>query len=325
MTPPIPDQEHADPTSPGERTSAGRAAGPSPRRLPLYLAITLGWSVLIGAGLSIARIPVDSLVGIVLIAALYMPSPLVAALLVERGLVRPRLRLPLRTSRNIAVFVLAPVAAMIGWLLLYLAVVLVAGNLLGLPAFGAIATSAADVIQAASALLGKAAVEAAGTPPPTAVLLIAGVWGAIIAGWTINGLFAMGEEYGWRGLMWEELRHRGAVAANVLTGVAWGLWHAPLILHGYNYPGFPLLGVLAMVALCIGMSFLLSGLRELTGSVLPVAAAHGMFNAVAPLLMLLVLSPHPILTGVLGLLGAGLFLVPAAVVWRAVLRRPRTT
>jgi D-alanyl-lipoteichoic acid acyltransferase DltB (MBOAT superfamily) len=27
----------------------------------------------------------------------------------------------------------------------------------------------------------------------------------------------------------------------------WGLWHAPVILQGHNYPGYPLLGVLMMV------------------------------------------------------------------------------
>jgi membrane protease YdiL (CAAX protease family) len=115
------------------------------------------------------------------------------------------------------------------------------------------------------------------------------------------------------------------VRANLITGAVWGLWHAPLIVQGYNYPGFPALGVLAMVVFCIGMSFALTAVRELTGSLIPVAAAHGMFNGIAVLLIMLAPDAHPILAGPLGLLGGTLFALLGAAGWAAVARRRGTS
>jgi len=183
-----------------------------------------------------------------------------------------------------------------------------------------VATTEAEIRQGVATVAGQAAADAAGPPPPFAVLLLAGAGGAVVAGWTINGLFAMGEEYGWRGLLWEELEHLGVVRANLVIGTVWGLWHAPLILQGYNYPGRPVLGTLAMVALCIGMSFTLTGVRRLTGSLLPVAAAHGSFNALAPILLILAPGTDPILTGPLGLTGALVLAIIGGCLWLRVRR-----
>ena len=43
----------------------------------------------------------------------------------------------------------------------------------------------------------------------------------------------------------------GRNRALLVTGVIWGIWHAPVILMGYNYPTQPVLGVLLMVVFCI--------------------------------------------------------------------------
>lgn len=290
-------------------------------RLTTFLAIALGWATLAGTAIAITGIALDSITGLAVVAVLYMPSPLVAALIVERRFVGARFRLPARRLRGVAVFLLSPVLAIAAFVLLYLAAVYIGGNLLGLDALGTLATTSEEVVAGAARLVGQTAVDAAGPPPPLLVLVLAGLWGAVVAGWTVNGLVAMGEEYGWRGLMWDELRGRGVVRANVAIGVAWGLWHAPLILQGYNYPGRPVVGVLAMMVFCTGMSFVLTGLRELTGSLLPVAAAHGAFNAVAALLLLLTAGADPLSTGPLGALGGVLLLGLGAGMWSLARRR----
>ncbi|MFC7723633.1 CPBP family intramembrane glutamic endopeptidase [Nocardioides sp. GCM10028917] len=288
--------------------------------LKVYLAIVLGWAALAGALLRITGIDLDSLMGAAVIALLYMPSPMVAALIAERGFRRDRLRLPRRGVRPVAVYLLLPAAAVVAFVLLFLGAVLVGSALLGVDATGQLALTQEQIMDGAASLVGQDAVDAAGEPPPAAVLLVAGMWGALVAGSTINGVFAMGEEYGWRGLMWDELRAAGPVRANLLIGLAWGVWHAPLIVQGYNYPEFPGLGVLSMVAFCTGMSFVLTAVRQLTGSLIPVAATHGMFNAIAPILLILAPDAHPILGGPLGLLGAAIFALLGAAAW-AVTRR----
>jgi membrane protease YdiL (CAAX protease family) len=104
----------------------------------------------------------------------------------------------------------------------------------------------------------------------------------------VNMAFAIGEEAGWRGLLYPVLRERMPRShAAALAGVAWGAWHAPLIAMGYNYgtdyQGFPVIGILAMTIFCVAFGMVLCLLRERSGSVWPCALAHGSLNAVAGL------------------------------------------
>jgi membrane protease YdiL (CAAX protease family) len=52
----------------------------------------------------------------------------------------------------------------------------------------------------------------------------------------INSLFGLGEEIGWRGFLLPRLLPLGKPRAYLLLGVIWGIWHAPLIVVGFNYP-----------------------------------------------------------------------------------------
>ena len=88
----------------------------------------------------------------------------------------------------------------------------------------------------------------------------------LAAGLTVNGLFAFGEEYGWRGVLADELRPLGLARASLLTGVLWGLWHAPIIILGHNYGTQWGCGASpVMVMWTVPMSFLLTWARERTG------------------------------------------------------------
>ena len=90
--------------------------------------------------------------------------------------------------------------------------------------------------------------------PPLLFLLFL----ALIAGPTINTLFAFGEELGWRGFLQKELSHLGFWKSSFLIGLIWGIWHAPLILQGYNYPQHPIFGVVMMIIFTFLFSPLLS-------------------------------------------------------------------
>lgn len=139
--------------------------------------------------------------------------------------------------------------------------------------------------------------------PPLYVLLPLLLVQSLVAGTTINALAAYGEEAGWRGWMHEELAPLGFWPRALTTGVLWGLWHAPLILQGHNYPEHPVLGLVLMVGMCVGLSAPMAELRDRTESVLSAAVFHGTFNAVASFPLLFVVGGDDRTVGVTGLAG----------------------
>lgn len=126
---------------------------------------------------------------------------------------------------------------------------------------------------------------------------------ALPLGALINAIPAFGEEIGWRGWLLSALRPLGVWPSLLVTGAVWGLWHAPIILLGYNFGRGDVLGLLLMVAGCMAWGVLLGWSRLRTGSVWPAVVAHGALNAAAGLLALLVAvgeRPDPALVGPLG-------------------------
>lgn len=138
-----------------------------------------------------------------------------------------------------------------------------------------------------------------------------GTWGFIgitlisglLAGMTINAVFAFGEEIGWRGYLVELFKGQGFIRTSVVTGAIWGLWHAPLILNGHNYPQHPVAGVFMMVLMCILFTPILLYFRQKSGSVIVAAIMHGTFNGVVGLSNIFVLPFNDLLVGATGLAG----------------------
>jgi membrane protease YdiL (CAAX protease family) len=126
---------------------------------------------------------------------------------------------------------------------------------------------------------------------------------ALTFGLLINSIFTFGEEFGWRGYLLPKLAPLGGVTATILTGVVWGLWHAPLIiLDGYNYPGHRWLGVLMMVVFCVTLGIIQAWLRFRSGSVWPPVLAHAAINAQASVGVLLLSKGDSLLGTPIGLL-----------------------
>ena len=95
----------------------------------------------------------------------------------------------------------------------------------------------------------------------------------------INGAVAFGEEFGWRGYLLPKLMPLGKARAYLLMGLIWGLWHAPLVLIGFNYPGYPLLGVLWMIGLMTAFGTYINELSLRHRSAILAAWMHGVFNS----------------------------------------------
>ena len=89
----------------------------------------------------------------------------------------------------------------------------------------------------------------------------------------------------------------------LLTGTIWGLWHAPIILNGHNYPQHPVIGVLMMIVFCVLLTPMLMYFRQKSGSVIVPAIMHGTFNGVVGITLILVTPANDLLYGASGLAG----------------------
>lgn len=104
-----------------------------------------------------------------------------------------------------------------------------------------------------------------------------------------------GEEYGWRAYLTPKLLTlMPRPAALILSGIIWGLWHAPMIYRGHsfgtNYSSYPYGGYIMMTLLCIAVGSLFTWLTEKTGSVCPACICHSLNNNMGTFLLSVFLS-----------------------------------
>lgn len=133
-----------------------------------------------------------------------------------------------------------------------------------------------------------------------AITLLSGYLAAL----TVNALFALGEEIGWRGylytLLWPRL---GPFRATLVIGVLHGLWHYTAALFlGHNYRVHRVEGPLIFTVITTLMAGPMLLLRHSSGSVLPATSFHGAVNAWWGLTVLLAPSLGE-LEGGLGIVG----------------------
>ena len=126
---------------------------------------------------------------------------------------------------------------------------------------------------------------------------------ALFAGATINAIAGFGEELGWRGFLQKELGFMGFWKSSALIGFIWGIWHAPLILLGHNYPQHPQLGVLMMTVWTVLLAPMFSYARLKSKSVIAAAIMHGTLNASAGIPLMLVKGGTDLTVGMTGLAG----------------------
>jgi len=157
----------------------------------------------------------------------------------------------------------------------------------------------------------------AGTPLPPIAALVALQLVAIPVGAVLNSVLAFGEELGWRGWLQTALLPLGTWPALLITGAVWGLWHAPIILLGYNFARPDLGGVLLMVGGCIAWGVLLGWLRLRSASLWPAVLAHGSLNAVGAFVVIVAAAgetPDLALAGPLGVVAWAVLAVAVGVI-----------
>lgn len=279
------------------------------RKLVVFFSIL---AVLLGISSLIAYLTQNSGLWVYVLAITYMPTPAIAAIITQRIIFKEKIRDLGFGKIHIPAFVLFPI---IGSLLLFTFVIagsFIFGNLLKVPGFGYVT---GDSLAAIKNLLGDVTLPANANVPPMFILITSVFFSSLIAGFTINMLFALGEEIGWRGFLLNELKPLGFFKANLVIGVIWAFWHAPVILMGYNYPSNPVLGVFAMNFVTIPLAFMFSLARIKSNSVITSAVMHGIFNAFAAITIAVAIGANIFIGTALGILGFVAFSLAALVAY----------
>ena len=153
-------------------------------------------------------------------------------------------------------------------------------------------------------------------------LLIISVLQIAIIGPVVNIVPTMGEELGWRGYLLPKLREFFSDRhALLITGIIWGIWHAPIIAighnYGTNYAGYPWLGILTMIVFCVVLGVIEGYVSIKLHSAIPAAMIHSTVNAGAALPILMVKGSYNALLGpsIVGLIGCIPFTVLAVILY----------
>ena len=268
-----------------------------------FLAVSFAWAAFLGLLMWFFRIRFQSWSGLILVSAFYMLSPAVVVLWLK-GFNFGALAREYNLGLSRSIFQNAVIYSSL-FLIIYFVVYLFISFILGsVPTlneyFGRLSFIPSDYkFEFYKTTRARGDVNI----PGFSFLVGGGLLGAFLAGITINGVFALGEEVAWRGFIRGKLAKAGESGSGIVTGIIWGFWHAPLILLGYNFPHHPFAGVFYMLILTVPMSVLLSSAVRTTGTLWTAAIIHGMFNAFSFLNIIVVQKVAPF-GGILGITGA---------------------
>lgn len=245
------------------------------------------------------------------IAALGMWGPGLAALIQQRVLDRATwngLGLSLKGMR----WGVVALTALLGLCIvpLYFLVQHLLGQVVGSAAFGHVSITTERLIVALEELLassGQAQISDVVTRAlhdvSAPLLLILALGAALIAAFSINLPFMLGEELGWRGYLWQRTCHWAGIRRVGFTGMVWGLWHAPLIAMGHNYPEHRVAGIGMMVLFCLLAALLFDWTRTRSRSIWSACVLHGLINGSAGITLLFAYGGDPLLASVVGAAG----------------------
>ncbi len=287
----------------------------------LLLSYTLSWAC---AGVIwFSPLEIDGPAGNFWLGGLFMWGPAVAVIILQLGFYKQKLRsYGWQFERIRWRWLLSNALIPLAVTLMTLGVIYLLGNLLGIDGFGRGDLTKAGILLRVEELIIQAGQDPAqleesgdlftNLPVPGWMLLPLMLIVSVIPGVTINLIFAFGEELGWRGLMLAETRHLGYWRSALVIGTAWGLWHAPIILMGLNYPASPYWGVGMMILFCIAGSLVINWLAMRSGTIVGASAFHGVMNAIAGAVLIFVHDANALIGGPAGLAGILAFLLMAA-------------
>lgn len=264
----------------------------------LFLILTFVISFSMAAAYQLLTGGAVGTISYTILGATYMFVPALSVVIVKKLIFKEKLRSDMQISFKINKWFFA------AWLIMPLSAFLTLGVSLLFPgvSYNPDMTGLAERFASMTSpeQLEEMKVQLAALPvSPIWLILLMG----LVAGITVNGLAAFGEELGWRGFLLYQFRNMNFGKASLLIGSIWGIWHAPLILMGHNYPQHPQIGVLMMTVLCILLTPLLLYFTIKSKSVIAAAIAHGTMNATATISIIPITGGNDLLVGMPGLAG----------------------
>ncbi|RSN72909.1 MAG: hypothetical protein DSO07_02260 [Thermoproteota archaeon] len=161
------------------------------------------------------------------------------------------------------------------------------------------------------------------------ILLIVGLIADYPLAITINSFYALGEEIGWRGYLFDLMGRRDDLRSTIVIGSIWSLWHSTaIILLGFDYPHIRAAGIPLFTILCIAFTAPMLRLTSISSSILPAVSLHGAINAIWKMTLLVafpseMMPPTPLdeIYGGFGLIGIFSWLITAVIVLIATKKR----
>jgi membrane protease YdiL (CAAX protease family) len=282
----------------------------------LIIAFTISW---ITAGIiHFTDIEFGSFTSIVLMALFYMASPAISVVIVQKVIYKSSLQEYGMVWKGMKwKWLLITIGISIFFVLGTLGLTGLLGNVMGIDEVGVIDFSQEGFNSKIIGVVNEAVEQSnfelnidieerlKNNPIPFSpyIVLVIILVSGIIAAFTINLPFMFGEELGWRGLLLRETQQMGFIKSNLFIGFVWGVWHAPLILMGHNYPEYPVVGVFMMILFTTAMSFPFAYCRLKTKSILAPCILHGMINGTAGGIIYFIHGGHSLIIGLVGLIG----------------------
>ncbi len=267
------------------------------KKIFLFLILAFVFSWLIGGAVYLLDIDIKSITAVLMLIG-YMFMPALAALLVQKVIYKEKMVKPLLISFKFNLFFLW--ALLIPLILVFMATGI--GFLFPGISFTPDMTGIMDMYRDKMTPEQMDKMQQSIDALPFHPVWIS-IFQGLIAAATINAIAGFGEELGWRGFLLTELKNISFFKASLIIGIIWGLWHAPIILMGHNYPQHPKWGVLYMTIFCTLYTFLFNYITIKAKSVIASSLMHGSINAFFGITLMLSLGGTDLNTGITGLAG----------------------
>ncbi len=263
----------------------------------LFLVLVFGISFMAAGIFYLSGGRLDRTEGLVF-AVLYMFFPLISALIVEKLIYKEKIKKPLLISFRLNWWFL------VSW---FLPPLIILGSLVISLLFPGISWSPGmeGMFERYEEMMTPEQIEEMRRSMEVLPLhpVVFSLLSGLLAGITVNAAAAFGEEIGWRGFLVRRFQNMNFIHASLLTGLIWGLWHAPMILMGHNYPNYPVAGIFMMTIMTILFSPLFLYITIKTGSVIAASVMHGTLNATAGLSIMMITGGNDLMVGITGFAG----------------------